>query len=146
LYFGERRRKNGIVGLKNTVQVKNPNLNPSMKTQLINFLTLLALFASINEVAAQGTPFTYQGRLENNGNPAGGSYDFRFKLFEDSSGNTQAGGTVLANGISITNVLFTVGIDFGAAIFNSSNYWLEVDVRTNGTGGYFNLNPLQAVS
>jgi len=77
---------------------------------------------------------------------AHGTYDFRFKLFQDSFGNTQAGGTVLMNGMAMTNGLFTATLDFGAGIFNGSNYWLEVDVRTNGGGSYANLNPLQAVT
>jgi len=44
---------------------------------------------------AQGTAFTYQGRLNDGAAAAHGTYDFRFKLFQDSFGNTQAGGTVL---------------------------------------------------
>src|SRR6202008_3815680 len=61
-------------------------------------------------------------------------------------GNTQAGGAVLTNAVPVSNGLFTVTIDFGAGFFNGSNYWLEVDVRTNGAGGYANLNPLQALT
>ena len=95
---------------------------------------------------AQGTAFTYQGRLNDGTDPAHGTYDFRFKLFEDSFGSTQVGSAVLTNGVPTTNGLFLVTIDFGAGIFNGSNYWLEVDVRTNGAAGYVNLNPLQAVT
>jgi len=113
-----------------------------LKLTAINYL----LSAVCLSVQAQGTAFTYQGRLNDGGAPAHGNYDFRFKLFEDSFGNNQAGGTVLTNGISVTNGLFMVTMDFGAGIFNGSNYWLEVDVRTNGVGGYADLNPLQAVT
>ena len=117
-----------------------------MKTKL-KLIAICYLLTSICLSAfAQGTAFTYQGRLNSGGNPANGTYDFRFKLFEDSFGNTQAGSTVLTNGIPLTNGLFTVTIDFGAGIFNGSNYWLEVDVRTNNGGSYADLNPLQAVT
>ncbi len=109
-------------------------------------LTFAALNLCLPIAHAQGTAFTYQGRLNDGGAPAHGTYDFRFKLFSDALGNNQAGGTVLTNGISLTNGLFTAEIDFGAGIFTGSNYWLEVDVRTNGAGGYVNLNPLQAVT
>jgi hypothetical protein len=95
---------------------------------------------------ALGTAFTYQGRLNDGGSPAHGTYDFRFKLFVDPLGNTQAGSTVLTNGVALTNGLFTVMVDFGDGIFNGSDYWLEVDVRTNGAGGYVNLSPLQALT
>ncbi len=36
---------------------------------------LCCLFTTANAVFAQDTAFTYQGRLNNNGSPANGSYD-----------------------------------------------------------------------
>jgi trimeric autotransporter adhesin len=124
--------------------------NEAMRTLLK--LTTLALLAcstlnyQLSTAFAQGTAFTYQGRLNDGGSPAHGTYDFRFKLFEDSLGNTQAGSTQLAGGVPVTNGLFLVTIDFGAGIFTGSNYWLEVDVRTNGAASYTGLTPLQAVT
>src|ERR1700756_3702802 len=109
-------------------------------------LIILALLASWYPAAAQGTAFTYQGRLNESGSGANGSYDFRFKLFVDPFGNTQAGSAVLTNAVPVSNGLFVVTIDFGAGVFNGSNYWLEVDVRTNGAAGYVNLNPLQSLT
>ena len=50
-----------------------------MKTKLL-FL-FAALFAIIPEIVAQGTVFTYQGRLSDNGGPANGQYDLRFTLY-----------------------------------------------------------------
>ncbi len=117
-----------------------------MKRLTLCFILALTLCVDVHQTFAQGTAFTYQGRLNDGINPAHGTYDFRFKLFEDPFGNTQTGGAVLTNGIVMTNGLFTVSIDFGAGIFSGSNYWLEVDVRTNGTGSYANLNPLQPVT
>lgn len=113
-----------------------------MRTKVLLFASLL-----LGAIAAhaQGTAFTYQGRLNDGTNPAHGVYDLRFKLFEDPDGNNQAGSTLLTNGLSLTGGLFTVALDFGAGIFNGSNYWLEVDVRTNGGSGYANLNPLQPI-
>ena len=97
-------------------------------------------------VLAQGTAFTYQGHLNSSGNSTSGSYDFRFKLFVDAFGNTQAGTTVLTSGIPVTNGLFTAVIDFGSGIFNGTSYWLEVGVRTNGGTSYTSLAPLQALT
>ena len=110
-----------------------------MKTKILSILFLLFT----GSLLAQGTAFTYQGRLNDGGSPAHGSYDFRFKLFEDPLGNNQAGSTILTNGFEITNGLFIATLDFGG-LFNGSNYWIEVDVRTNG-GSFENLNPLQPV-
>lgn len=113
--------------------------------------TLLFLFATlvlITETAglAQGSAFTYQGRLQSNGAPINGLYDLRFKLFLDALGNNQAGGTLLTNGFPVTNGLFMVALDFGAGVFNSSNYWLGISVKTNGAAAYVDLTPLQALT
>src|ERR1035438_7436891 len=117
-----------------------------MKTRLMILIGFAVVLTLGGGVYAQGTAFTYQGRLNSSGNPASGNYDFRFKLFVDSFGNTQAGSTVLTNGIPVTNGLFTVAIDFGAGMFTGTSYWLEVGVRTNGAGGYTSLAPLQALT
>src|ERR1700677_4164246 len=96
----------------------------------------------LSTALSQGTEFTYQGRLDNSGSPANGLYDFRFRLDADPAGNTILE-TVLTNAIGVTNGLFTTTIDFGAGWYNGSNYWLEVDVRTNDGPNYTVLNPLQ---
>ncbi len=62
-----------------------------MKTKIQSLLIALACFAGVHQLSAQGTAFTYQGRLNNGGSPATGLYDFRFKLYVDPFGNTQAG-------------------------------------------------------
>lgn len=120
-----------------------------MKTTLkllVGFLLLSILSVQLSIAFAQGTAFTYQGRLNSSGAPANGLYDFRYKLYSDPSGVTQIGSNYLTSGIPVTNGLFTAAIDFGTGIFNGSNYWLEVDVRANGVGSYTPLTPLQAVT
>ena len=94
---------------------------------------------------AAGTAFTYQGRLSDSSNPANGNYDFRFRLALDPQGNNYAGSPVLTNGVLVSGGLFTVSLDFGS-VFTGSNYWLEVDVRTNGAAVYSSLTPLEALS
>lgn len=113
-----------------------------MKTKV---LFIASILLGTMTALGQGTAFTYQGRLNDGSSPAHGVYDLRFKLFEDPAGNNQAGSTLLTNGIPLTDGLFMVTLDFGPGIFNGSNYWLEVGVRTNGTVGYVNLNPLQPI-
>jgi trimeric autotransporter adhesin len=117
-----------------------------MKTKIQFLLLTLAYFSGIHQMFAQGTAFTYQGRLNNGGGAANGLYDFRFRLAADALGDTYVGNVALTNGIGVSNGLFTTAIDFGAGIFNGTNYWLEVDVRTNGVGGYTPLSPLQAMT
>ena len=119
-----------------------------MKTHVsLKLITLSYLVSAITYWArAQGTAFTYQGRLNDGGNPANGAYDFRFRLASDPLANNYVGGAYLTNGIAVSNGLFITTMDFGPGIFTGSNYWLEVDVRTNNGGTYTALNPLQAVT
>src|ERR1019366_8130942 len=72
--------------------------------------------------------------------------DYRFKLYADPLGSTQVGSNYSTNAIPATNGLFVTTIDFGAGVFTGSNYWLEVNVKTNGAGGYTVLSPLQGVT
>ena len=55
------------------------------------FCLCLLVFAA-RAVIAQGTAFTYQGQLQNNGNPAGGTYDFIFSLYSVNSGGSPVAG------------------------------------------------------
>jgi trimeric autotransporter adhesin len=121
----------------------------SMKTSdsSLKLLVLCLLTSAIcYEGFAQGTAFTYQGRLNDNGVPASGTYDFRFRIATDADGNDYAGSAALTNGVPVAGGLFTVTLDFGAGIFTGSNYWLQIEVRTNGPGGYSTLSPLQAIN
>jgi hypothetical protein len=77
-----------------------------------------------------GTAFTYQGRLLDGANPADGTYSMYFTLYDASSG-----GNLIAsqptNTVSVSGGLFTVDLDFGAASFDGSERWLQINVRTN---------------
>src|SRR6185312_5882064 len=117
-----------------------------MKPILLPGALLLGLFCTWTPALAQGTAFTYQGRLNDSGSAADGTYDFRFRLASDPLANNYVGGNVITNGAPVSGGLFTVSLDFGAGIFTGSNLWLEVDVRTNGAGAYTVLSPLQPLS
>lgn len=108
-------------------------------------LAIALLNAWVSSSFAQGTAFTYQGRLDVNGTPASGLYDFRFKLYFDPLGNTQVGESYGTNAIPANNGLFMVPIDFGPGTYTGSNFWLEVDVKTNNAGNYNVLSPLQPI-
>ena len=125
-----------------------PNLARRLmqRSSLVLLLLLSSLNPRLSTCFAQGTAFTYQGRLNNTGALANGSYDFRFKLYADPSSIAQVGSTFLTNGIPATSGLFLTTLDFGPGIFTGNSYWLEIGVRTNGGGGYTTLAPLQAVT
>ncbi len=116
-----------------------------MKIRVPNLLVAPALLAlSIlicqpSTAFAQGTAFTYQGQLQNNGSLANGSYDLQFALFDAATSGSQVGGNVTNPAVGVTNGLFTTTIDFGPGIFTGDALWLQIGVETNGGGGNFTL-------
>src|ERR1039458_7655778 len=104
-----------------------------MNNQIKQLLTVLVLLSTLSlqpsTAHAQATAFTYNGRLSAGGSPANGSYDLQFTLYNATTNGT-AFGTLTNSATAITSGMFTVTLDFGG-VFNGSNYWLELAVRTN---------------
>lgn len=110
------------------------------------FLTLAALAASVLGAIAQGTAFTYQGRLNVGGNPANGSYDLGFVACSGPSGLNLVSGIITNTATPVSNGLFTVTLDFGPGVFDGSDRWLQLFVRTNGAGSFSTLSPRQPLA
>ena len=104
---------------------------------------MLALLAGINQAAAQGTAFTYNGKLNDGATAASGSYDLRFTLY-DAGTNGNVFGSLTNTATAVSNGLFLVTLDFGG-VFNGANYWLEIAARTNGSGAFSTLSPRQPI-
>ncbi|MGA2247109.1 MAG: tail fiber domain-containing protein [Verrucomicrobiota bacterium] len=109
-------------------------------------LVLSTLNPRPSTVFAQGTAFTYQGRLQSNGSPASGSYNLNFAVFTDSNGVNQVGGTLTTAATQVTNGLFTVELDFGPGIFTGAPLWLQIGAETNGVSSLTTLAPLQQLT
>src|ERR1035438_1208573 len=118
-------------------------MNNQIKQRLIVLVLLSALNLHPTTARAQGTAFTYNGRLNDSGSPANGSYDLQFTLYNAVTNGT-AFGTLSNNATAVTSGLFTVTLDFGG-VFNGLNYWLELAVRTNGGGAFSILSPRQQI-
>ncbi len=119
-----------------------------MKPNLL-IISALALLSTVgpqvSTAVAQGTAFTYQGRLNDGGSPATGLYDFRCAIY-DAAVNGNAVGNVLTNTATpVANGLFTVTLDFGS-VFTGNARWLDLAVRTNGGGAFTTLAPRQALT
>ena len=112
------------------------------------FIAISVLSGFVSSVFAQGTAFTYQGRLNDGASPANGVYDLRFTIYD----STNFPGVVIAGPLTnsatgVSNGLFTVMLDFGAGTFNGADRWLEIGVRTNGSAGAWqNLSPRQQLN
>ena len=109
-------------------------------------LWLLLLFSCspLSTAFAQDSAFAYQGRLSDGGQPANGTYDLEFTVYDAASNGSVAGGPQTNLAVTINDGLFTTALDFGSNLFDGTTYWLEIGVRTNGSGGSFvTLNPRQ---
>jgi hypothetical protein len=113
----------------------------SLKSMLAVLVCLIAPLG----VFAQGTAFTYQGRLDSGGVPATGSYDLSFALFDAANSGAQQGNALTNTATGVTNGLFTVTLDFGDQ-FPGADRWLEIGVRTNGGGVFSTLSPRQQIT
>lgn len=116
-------------------------MNKAIFLNIFLLLFLLPGFAS-----AQTGVFTYQGKLIENGNPATANYDFECKLYDAATGGMLLGTRTRLN-VAVTGGVFTITLDFGPTLFDGSDRYLEIGVRTGGsTGGYQQLLPRQPLS
>lgn len=104
--------------------------------------------APVTAQAPVGTEITYQGRLQDGGGPAQGTYDLRFALFDQAVGGAQQGSTVCMDNVAIADGLFTVELDFGSQ-FNGQERHLQISVRADiglncsDVTGFVTLSPRQ---
>jgi hypothetical protein len=120
-----------------------------MKTKLtlIRNAAILLLLSTINHqisTYAQGTAFTYQGRLNDGGAPANGTnYGMVFYIYDAPTGGNVLGNLGIVS-VTISNGLFTTPLDFGN-VFNGAPRWLEITVQKNG-GAFTTLTPRQPLT
>jgi photosystem II stability/assembly factor-like uncharacterized protein len=109
---------------------------------------ILLCFALVYPVTiptfAQGTAFTFQGRLNDGAVPANGNYDLTFAIYEAAVSGSQQG-AMLTNATTVSNGLFAVTLDFGNQ-FPGGARWLAIGVRTNGGGTFVTLSPRQPLT
>ncbi|MCB0256194.1 MAG: hypothetical protein KDI55_20930, partial [Anaerolineae bacterium] len=97
-------------------------------------------------LANLGTAFTYQGRLVDDGNPASGVYDFKFRLYDAASGGSLIGVAQSVDDLAVSDGLFTVDLDFGTGAFDGQARWLEISVKRDADVSYTTLSPLVALT
>src|SRR6266446_2758816 len=113
--------------------------------------TLLILVAIVNAqglASAQTTAFTYQGQLidKATGIPVTGSYDMRFYLRDDPTGEIVVSTTNVFDGsgnpgtfdpVWVDKGLFTTNLNFGAGPFSGVRLWLQIETRNHALGGAY---------
>ncbi|SPE57140.1 Alpha-tubulin suppressor and related RCC1 domain-containing protein-like protein (modular protein) [Verrucomicrobia bacterium] len=116
-----------------------------MKTAILLGFVGLSTLAFSHVVVAQGTAFTYQGRLQSGDSPAGGFYDFIFSLYATNTGGVAIAGPVTNTAVGVTNGLFTTTLQFGNVFIGGSN-WLQIAVSSNGANLFTSLSPRQQLT
>lgn len=96
----------------------------------IPLLLLIGLWATV-AVAGSADKVTYQGRLLQSGVPADGQYDFTFDLYDAESGGLVLDTQSVA-GVTVTDGVFSVILNFGDADLFVADRWLAVTVEQNG--------------
>jgi hypothetical protein len=118
-----------------------------MKTShALLLISLVNIGASTISAIAQDSAFTYQGYLTDGSKAASGNYDLRFRLFNAATTGNQIGNTLTSAPVVVSNGVFSVPVDFGAAAFDGNPRWLEIAVRSNGSQFAHSLiTPRQAI-
>jgi len=117
----------------------------SLKDYMRKGLVVAMMFLAATTVCVHAAPFTYQGQLQEGGQKATGLYDFQFRLAKTEGGYPAPG--ISIEGVPVTNGLFTVLLDFGSSVFDGSDFWMEIGVRTNGSDETYQiLSPRQPIT
>jgi hypothetical protein len=116
-----------------------------MKRPISLIVIILSVLIFSLSASSQTTEFNYQGSLKDNASQANGSYDFEFRLYDSPTGGSQIGNILTRTGVTVTNGIFGVTLDFGP-IFPGADRYLEISVRITGGGSYTLLSPRSRVN
>jgi len=106
----------------------------------------VALFVGANRTAAQGTAFTYQGQLQNNGSPANGSFGPDVHALQRQQRRQRGGRSAHQQRHRRDERLVHNRDGLRPGVFTGASYWLQTGVRTNGANSFAALTPRQQVT
>jgi|GEM_PF-3440714 len=112
----------------------------SVCTRCLLVVVAALVWASSPVIAAPiDGSFVYQGVVEDGGSPADGTYDFRYRLFNDAG---VAVSTLLQfNGLVITDGLVNQTLPWSAAHYDGEKRFLEISLRASGDPSFTTLSP-----
>lgn len=121
-----------------------------MSESILKCFFIVSIFIALAAAnsSAQSTNFNFQGRLNDGANPANGSYDLQFRLFNAITGGTPVGAVASRPATVLINGVFSTTLDFGATAFNSpNNVFIEISVKRAGSPNAFTiLGPRQQLT
>ena len=94
------------------------------------FVAAVFLAMAVNALAStpQFTSFTYQGKLSANGQPANGTFNMTFKLYDAATSGNLVGSVYSALAQPVVNGVFTIDLGFPGVPFNGQQYWIQATV------------------
>jgi len=92
-----------------------------------------------------GQAFSYQGYLEEGGNPADGLYDLLFYLYDAPTEGKSIGAAIQLPDTPVVQGQFSVMLDFDVA-FQGEQRFIEIQVRGPADGSYTTLAPRQEIT
>lgn len=130
-------------------------------------LVLVALTWAVSATLAQGpggdeivlrpaggsavTAFTYQGLLQENGQPVDGTYDFEFTIWDNDPGGSAVASSCPGcySSISVEDGIFTLNIMISGGslndVFSGGYRWIQIEARPTGTTSWQTF-PRQPIS
>jgi hypothetical protein len=94
--------------------------------------------------SAQGSVFTYQGRLTAEGNAVNGTNTMKWTVWDAVTAGAVVAGPVTNLSVPVSNGVFTLPLDFGTAAFTGADRWLEIGIGTNAI--FITLSPRQKIT
>ncbi|MEZ4646963.1 MAG: hypothetical protein R3E31_30260 [Chloroflexota bacterium] len=107
---------------------------------------------AVSATAAQtGSGFTFQGQLQDGGNPVNAACDIQAGLWDAETNGEQVGSTQTVSDVAVANGRFTITLnansEFGESAFTGQARWLQIAVRCPaGSGNYATLQPRQPLT
>jgi hypothetical protein len=120
-------------------------------TKWILGLFLTAVIPS-SPLFAQGTAFTYQGRLADNGSLPSANYDMRFTLYDSPTGGALVAGSsqITTNNVPVNGGLFIVTLnvanELGPDAFNGSPRFLQIEISPHSANTFTTLGARQQLT
>lgn len=96
---------------------------------------VFAFFCSFVCSVSGSSAFTYQGKLNRDGNPVDGLFDLTFTLHDHGLKGKQVSEAIFAGGVEVVRGYFTVELDFGydPGNFNGLERYLGIAVKRTGS-------------
>ncbi len=127
------------------------NYTRILKLGLAPLVAAILILAGDEPLFGQGTAFTYQGRLADNGSLPNTNYDMKFSLWD--SGGHQIGNTIPISGtltVPVNGGLFTVTLnsasEFGSNAFTGDSRFLQIEISPLGQNTYTALSTRQQLT